>query len=75
MSDCPRDCGWRFDKFDAPRVRYAPGQKWFPLVWRGYLAIPHGSDAIGPDVKGMAIATHLIDCHPDHAEVQRVFAA
>jgi hypothetical protein len=75
MSDCPEGCGWEFDWRKHPRATYAPGETRFPLVWRGWLVIPYGTDPINrAEVQAVATATHLVDCHPEHAEVRRVFA-
>jgi hypothetical protein len=75
VSDCPAGCDWEFDKYAEPRPVYEPGRRWPPLVWRGSLVVPSGPEPIdAAAIKGAATAAHLVDSHPDHAEVQRVFA-
>jgi hypothetical protein len=75
MSDCPAGCGWKIPAGRWPPATYAPGKSWPPLVWRGALVLPEPGDPINQkEVDAVATATHLVACHPDHAEVRRVFA-
>lgn len=75
VSDCPV-CEWEWAPQGYPQAVYPPGGGPFPLVWRGWLGVPFGADPIDESaVRSVAVASHLVACHPEHAEVQRVFAA